>query len=98
PTLSPLSLHAALPICRRERRHRRRIDAFELQDGFSIEAYCGPSTRASAFKGAGAMNISMFSRDSSQWSKTRSTTVSSSWAAMARSEEHTSELQSRENL
>jgi hypothetical protein len=65
-----------------ERRDCRGIDAFEFQDDFSIDA-AGTSTSASAFIPSGAMNISMFSRDSSQCSKTRSTTVFSSWELMA---------------
>src|SRR5690606_41825173 len=89
PALSTLSLHDALPIFRRDRDRRQKQSAKE-RHATRVRPRCGPSAERRPWRISG-LGGHASSRPSLVWNEP-------DHPAISRSEEHTSELQSRENL
>src|SRR5690606_41923617 len=97
PAVSPLSLHDALPICieHRDAFGALMAEFFRDLDVLVTPALAAPLPRAERWSERGWLaNVATnarFAPFTGPWNHAR-------WPAAARSEEHTSELQSREKL
>src|SRR5690606_40863727 len=94
-TRSPLSLHDALPICLQVSAHH---DASRRHDGYEIYASYGRPARRGRWLVEPSFGFAWKSRELNDYYWGVRPHESSTLLPEYRSEEHTSELQSRENL